>query len=213
MLTIGGRTFSQEILDRIGEQVRSQPDISRRQLSLRVCEWMNWHNPAGRAQEMSCRKAAGDIAPARADRFAHDRAALCFPGSQCPGGVSTAGAGCVHAGRIGRSRIDPRYLQGIVQTLAGPARYAPLLGQRAAVRGATALPGSKPPLWLARGLELQRVCPARGVSRRVDRMDARGTKSQPRPGGEQQPFSDRPHGAGEVPGLPGVGARASALGR
>lgn len=61
MLTIGGRTFSQEILDRIGEQVRSQPDISRRQLSLRVCEWMNWHNPAGRAQEMSCRKALATL--------------------------------------------------------------------------------------------------------------------------------------------------------
>ena len=57
MLIIGGRTFSQEILDRIGEQVRAQPQISRRQLSLRVCEWMNWHDAAGRAQEMSCRKA------------------------------------------------------------------------------------------------------------------------------------------------------------
>ena len=56
MVTMGGRTFSQEVLDRITAQVRAEPDISRRQLSLGVCEWMNWRNAAGRAQEMSCRK-------------------------------------------------------------------------------------------------------------------------------------------------------------
>ena len=56
MVTVGGRSFPQEILDRISAQVRAQPDLSRRQLSLHVCEWMNWHNRAGRAQEMSCRK-------------------------------------------------------------------------------------------------------------------------------------------------------------
>lgn len=56
MVTIGGRSFSHETLDRIAAVVQAEPDISRRQLSLRVCEWMNWHNAAGRAQEMSCRK-------------------------------------------------------------------------------------------------------------------------------------------------------------
>ena len=56
MVSVGGRTFSQELLDRISAQVRAQPDISRRQLSLRVCEWMGWRNAAGRAQEMGCRK-------------------------------------------------------------------------------------------------------------------------------------------------------------
>jgi len=56
MVGIGGRTFSHEILERISAEVQAQPEISRRQLSLRVCEWMNWRNAAGRAQEMSCRK-------------------------------------------------------------------------------------------------------------------------------------------------------------
>lgn len=56
MVTLGGRSFSQEILDRITAVARAQPELSRRQLSLRVCEWMNWRNAAGRAQEMSCRK-------------------------------------------------------------------------------------------------------------------------------------------------------------
>jgi hypothetical protein len=56
MVSLGGRSFSQEILDRICTVVKAQPGISRRQLSLRVCEWMNWRNAAGRVQEMSCRK-------------------------------------------------------------------------------------------------------------------------------------------------------------
>jgi len=61
MYVIGGRTFSDEILDRIRKTVVAEPDISRRQLSLRVCEWIDWHNPAGRPQEMSCRKAMLDM--------------------------------------------------------------------------------------------------------------------------------------------------------
>ena len=56
MVSVGRRTFSQEILERISAQVRAQPGLSRRQLSLQVCEWLNWRNVAGQAQEMSCRK-------------------------------------------------------------------------------------------------------------------------------------------------------------
>ena len=57
MFTIGGRAFSEEILARIAQTVEAEPQISRRQLSLRVCEWLDWHSPAGRPREMSCRKA------------------------------------------------------------------------------------------------------------------------------------------------------------
>ena len=57
MVSMGGRLFSQDLLDRVTALVRAEPGISRRQLSLRVCEWMNWRNAAGRVQEMSCRKA------------------------------------------------------------------------------------------------------------------------------------------------------------
>ena len=61
MLTIGGRTFSDGILARITRTVKAEPGISRRQLSLRVCDWMDWRNAAGRPQEMSCRKAMLDL--------------------------------------------------------------------------------------------------------------------------------------------------------
>jgi hypothetical protein len=52
-----GRYFSQAILDRVRETVREEPSLSRRELSRRVCEWLNWRSPNGRFQEMSCRKA------------------------------------------------------------------------------------------------------------------------------------------------------------
>lgn len=57
MVIVGGKTFSDEILVRITETVQAEPSISRRQLSLRVCDWMGWRNLAKRPQEMSCRKA------------------------------------------------------------------------------------------------------------------------------------------------------------
>ncbi len=53
-----GKIFTDDILGRIKETINNAPSISRRQLSLRVCEWMDWKNPAtGKLQEMSCRKA------------------------------------------------------------------------------------------------------------------------------------------------------------
>lgn len=61
MISIGGRVFSDDVLSRIARTVGEDPSISRRKLSLRVCEWMEWRNPAGRLQEMSCRKAMADL--------------------------------------------------------------------------------------------------------------------------------------------------------
>jgi hypothetical protein len=57
MVTAGGRAFADEVLARIRVTVEAEPGISRRQLSMRTCEWMNWRNAAGRLQAMSCRKA------------------------------------------------------------------------------------------------------------------------------------------------------------
>jgi hypothetical protein len=92
MVSVGGRSFSQEILERINAQVRAQPGLSRRQLSLRVCEWMNWRNRAGRAQEMSCRKALAALQrrglielPALKQRYAFQEArapVVCPPVAQ-----------------------------------------------------------------------------------------------------------------------------------
>ena len=57
MFKTGGREFSVEMIERIRLTVKMEPWISRRQLSRRVCEWMDWRSATGRLQEMSCRKA------------------------------------------------------------------------------------------------------------------------------------------------------------
>lgn len=57
MISVGGWTFSDEILTRIMATIEAEPELSRRPLSRRVCEWVDWRNSAGRLQEMSCRKA------------------------------------------------------------------------------------------------------------------------------------------------------------
>jgi len=54
---ICGQEFSDEICDRIRATIESDPAISRRALSLRVCEWLNWKSPNGKPKEMSCRVA------------------------------------------------------------------------------------------------------------------------------------------------------------
>ncbi len=56
-----GQHFPRSILDRIKETVRTEPSISRLELSRRVCEWLNWRSPNGRLQEMSCRKALAKL--------------------------------------------------------------------------------------------------------------------------------------------------------
>jgi hypothetical protein len=54
---ICGQEFSDDVCARIRATVASEPTISRRALSLRVCEWLNWKSPNGKPKEMSCRVA------------------------------------------------------------------------------------------------------------------------------------------------------------
>lgn len=44
--------------------LRTEAHLSRRALSRRVCEWLNWRAPNGRLKEMSCRVALGKLARA-----------------------------------------------------------------------------------------------------------------------------------------------------
>jgi hypothetical protein len=61
MIRLGGREFSDEILARVRQTIQTEPHLSRRRLSQRVCEWMNWRSPTGRLQDMSCRKAMVEL--------------------------------------------------------------------------------------------------------------------------------------------------------
>jgi hypothetical protein len=52
-----GREFRASTIARIEETVRADPSLSRRALSLRVCEWLQWRASNGKLKEVSCRKA------------------------------------------------------------------------------------------------------------------------------------------------------------
>ncbi len=56
-MLVCGQEFTEEIVGKIQEIINVNPSISRRDLSLRVCDWLNWKSPNGRFQEMSCRVA------------------------------------------------------------------------------------------------------------------------------------------------------------
>jgi hypothetical protein len=56
-MRVCGHEFSREVIARIEATVRSEPSLSRRALSLRVCEWLQWRGANGKLKEVSCRKA------------------------------------------------------------------------------------------------------------------------------------------------------------
>jgi hypothetical protein len=52
-----GREFSAVTIARVAKALRGDPSLSRRALSLRVCEWLQWRAANGKLKEVSCRKA------------------------------------------------------------------------------------------------------------------------------------------------------------
>ena len=56
-MLVCGQHFTDEIIRKINKTVESEPTISRRALSLRVCQWLDWKSPNGKLKEMSCRVA------------------------------------------------------------------------------------------------------------------------------------------------------------
>ena len=97
-----GRYFDEALTRRIQAAVETEPGISRRDLSRRVCEWMNWRSPNGKLRDMSCRMALGALARKGAIRLPQASRGHAFERS---GGVAGAGASpvavpvpCVKAG-------------------------------------------------------------------------------------------------------------------
>lgn len=56
-----GQYFSTEVLDRISDVLMSEPSISRRELSRRVCDWLDWRSAGGKRQELRCRMALKEL--------------------------------------------------------------------------------------------------------------------------------------------------------
>ncbi|MGI9303145.1 MAG: IS4 family transposase [Gammaproteobacteria bacterium] len=56
-MRVCGQEFTPAVLDRIRATVLAEPQISRRALSRRVCEWLGWRSGSGAWQHGGCRKA------------------------------------------------------------------------------------------------------------------------------------------------------------
>src|SRR2546427_12744254 len=56
-VVVCGTVFTGEMISRIQPKVNAEPDLSRRQLSRQVCEWLDWRKADGGWKEGSCRKA------------------------------------------------------------------------------------------------------------------------------------------------------------
>ena len=56
-MRVCGQQFTPDIVRRIEATVEAEPWVSRRGLSRRVCEWLEWRAPNGKLREVSCRKA------------------------------------------------------------------------------------------------------------------------------------------------------------
>jgi hypothetical protein len=56
-MTVCEQEFSSQVLQRIQQTVDAEPGLSRRALSRRVCEWLNWRTALGQLKEVSCRVA------------------------------------------------------------------------------------------------------------------------------------------------------------
>ena len=80
-MVVCGQEFTPELLGRISNLVLEQPQLSRRALSRRVCEWLNWRAHDGRLKQMSCRVALCKLARAGALRLPDAAAAV--PGARC----------------------------------------------------------------------------------------------------------------------------------
>lgn len=54
-MVVCGQSFSEPVLERLRQTIQREPKLSRRALSRRLCEWLDWKSPNGRLKEMSAR--------------------------------------------------------------------------------------------------------------------------------------------------------------
>ena len=56
-MRISGLEFSDKLFERIRQTVQTEPEVSRSDLSRRICQWEGWRSANGRLRQMSCRVA------------------------------------------------------------------------------------------------------------------------------------------------------------
>jgi hypothetical protein len=56
-MIICNKEFSSQVIEKIKATITKEPELSRRALSHRVCEWLDWRSPTGSIKAVSCRVA------------------------------------------------------------------------------------------------------------------------------------------------------------
>lgn len=112
-MVVCGQEFTAELLERISNLVIEEPQLSRRALSRRVCEWLNWRAHDGRLKQMSCRVALCKLARAGALRLPQARAALraarCVASEHALQGVTVPVKTCLaNLGRVDLVAVSSR---------------------------------------------------------------------------------------------------------
>jgi hypothetical protein len=78
-MQIHGREFSKQTLGWIQQEIDSDPALSRRQLSIRICEQLVWRSPNGKLKDMSCRKSLAALEKRGLLSFTKSKNSFAFP--------------------------------------------------------------------------------------------------------------------------------------
>lgn len=60
-MRVCGQEIGLDVIDRIKATLKADPQISRRRLFRKVCEWLDWRGPSGKLQDRSCRKPLSEL--------------------------------------------------------------------------------------------------------------------------------------------------------
>ncbi len=61
-ITVSGQSFSLGLIQRINDVVAEDPSLSRAQLAIQVCQWLDWNDPKGKPQNSSANVALRKLA-------------------------------------------------------------------------------------------------------------------------------------------------------
>lgn len=140
-MEVCGQEFSPELLQRIQRVVDSEPGLSRRELSRRVCAWLNWRTAGQELKQVSCRVALRKLQargalelPAVAPAVLPRRRDAALPlAAPSPG----------EAGEVSLASLQPVRLQRIAQADCAAARRWKQLMERYHYLGSGPLCGAQ----------------------------------------------------------------------
>ena len=115
-MQVGGHQFSDAVIKRIEQTIASDPQMSRRQLSRQVCQWLHRRAVNGKLKEMGCRTALLKL---------HRRGKLQLPPPRVPAAVFTAKDGAADGELEECAALDCSLSQlGPVELVAVGSRYS-----------------------------------------------------------------------------------------